>query len=63
MKLLMLLVILALIIGCTKTVDLSNDQTFDEPVTEQPEQADDYTDIQTAEDDFNAIEETLDLLP
>ncbi|HLC19952.1 MAG TPA: hypothetical protein VJK72_03460 [Candidatus Nanoarchaeia archaeon] len=61
MKLLILLLVVIFIVACTPTVsELPPVQI--EP-TEEPQQPDDYLNIQTAEDDFNAIEETLDLLP
>ena len=64
MKWILFLLITLFIVGCTKTVDMSNDQTFQEPAPEQPtELADEYTDIQTADDDFKVMEETLNQLP
>ena len=63
MKVILTLVIILLLIGCTKTADVSNDQaglSNVAPEVSEPEQPDDYTDIQTALDDFDAIEETLD---
>ena len=61
MKWIIALIIALLVIGCQETVDMSNDQDSREPEPAEP--ADEFADIQTAEDDFKAMEETLELLP
>lgn len=62
MKLIPLLFVVVLIIAaCTQTSPEPLPEKTTEPV--QPvEQPDDYVDIQTAQNDFDVIEETLDLL-
>jgi len=65
MRILLLLLIIGMIVLSACGEKMTIPEVSDPPVTENRpvvEQPDDYTDIQTAEDDFEALDETLDEL-
>lgn len=60
MKFIIFVLLLVALTACTETVVTdTTTRTIEKPM---PDPADEYSDIQTAEDDFRVMEETLDLL-
>ncbi|HLC74792.1 MAG TPA: hypothetical protein VJH88_02960 [Candidatus Nanoarchaeia archaeon] len=59
-----ILLISILLLGCAANAPIAEKTVDTQPIVteQQPVQPDDYTDIQTADDDFDAIDSALDEL-